>query len=91
MVERARAGPYRTLMSRYFFHVHDDVEASDQEGLELPSAEAAKWEALRGARDIASAQVLEGRLNLSHRVDVIDEGGTVVATVTFRDAIAVKG
>jgi hypothetical protein len=78
-------------MSRYFFHVHDDVEASDQDGVELPSIEAAKWEALRGARSLAAEQVLEGRLNLGHSIDVADETGAVVATVTFRDAVAVEG
>ena len=78
-------------MSRYFFQVHDDVGAADEDGLELPNVEVARWEALRGARSLAAEQVMLGRLNLSHSVEVADETGAVIATVTFRDAIALQG
>ena len=78
-------------MPRFFFHVYDDVVALDEEGVELPDAAGAEREGRRGARALASEQVLEGRLNLSHRIDIADETGAVVATIAFRDAIAVEG
>jgi hypothetical protein len=78
-------------MPRYFFHVYDDQETIDQDGLELPNVEVAEWEALRGARSLASEQVLMGRLRLTDRIDVTNETGTVIATVTFRDAVIIEG
>jgi hypothetical protein len=78
-------------MPRYFFHIHDAADLIDEDGLELPSAEVAKWEALRGARGLAAEQVLAGRLSLNDRIDVADETGAVIATVSFRDAVAVEG
>lgn len=77
-------------MPRFFFNVYDDIVALDDEGVTLPDVEAAKQEALRGARSLAAEQVLAGRLNLQHWIEASDETGAVVATVTFRDAVAVE-
>ncbi|HEX8238342.1 MAG TPA: hypothetical protein VF574_01225 [Allosphingosinicella sp.] len=33
----------------------------------------------------------EGRINFSHRIDIADESGAVVATITFGEAVAVEG
>jgi hypothetical protein len=78
-------------MPRYFFHIHDNADIIDDDGLELRNIEVANWEALRGARSLAAEQVLLGRLSLNDRIDVSDETGAVIATVTFRDAIAIEG
>jgi hypothetical protein len=43
--------------------------------------------AIHYARDLASSSVREGWLNLKHRIDVEDDQGTVLVTVTFADAI----
>ena len=63
----------------------------DEEGVELRDLEAAKRAALSGARGLASEQVLKGYLDLRHRVEVRDETGASLATVTFRDAVALVG
>lgn len=78
-------------MPRYFFHIYDDTTTIDEDGLELPGVAVAKWEALRGARDLAADQVLRGRLNLAHRIEVADDTGGIIGTVTFRDAVTVEG
>ena len=78
-------------MPRFFFHVYDDVVARDEEGVELADSDAARTEAVRGARSLACEQVLSGRLDLSHRVEVEDDTGAHVATIEFRDVIAVAG
>jgi hypothetical protein len=44
----------------------------------------------RGARDVISEQVKRGYFVLSHWIDVVDEQGEPVITVTFRDAVDVK-
>ena len=77
-------------MPRYFFHVYDDVIAEDEEGAELPNLAAARLKALVGARDLITEQVRHGYIVLSHWIDVVDEQGEKVLTVTFRDAIDIK-
>jgi hypothetical protein len=75
---------------RYFFHVYDDVIAQDEEGVELPSVAAARLNALIGARDLITEQVRRGYIVLSHWIDVVDEQGAPVLTITFRDAVDIK-
>ncbi len=77
-------------MPRYFFHVYDDVIAEDEEGSELPNLAAARLNALRGARDIIAEQVRRGYFVLSHWIDVVNEQGERVLTVTFGDAVDIK-
>ena len=76
-------------MPRFFFHVYDDVVALDDEGIELPDAEAARRAALDGARALAADQVRKGRLDLRHRIEVVDESGARVLSVTFDEAVRV--
>jgi hypothetical protein len=77
-------------MPRFFFHVYDDIIAHDDEGKELPSLEAARLHAIIGARDLISEQVRHGHLELSHWIDVIDEHGEKLLTLTFRDAVDIR-
>ena len=74
-------------MPRFFFHIFNDEVTLDEEGLLLPSAAAAAREALRSARSLAASDVAAGRLNLTHRIDVLDETHAVIASVSFSDAI----
>ena len=74
-------------MPRYFFHVYDDVIARDDEGVELPNIEAARLNAIRGARDIIAGQVRHGHFVQSHWIDVVDENNETVLKVAFRDAV----
>ena len=77
-------------MPRYFFHLYNDIVALDDEGRELPDIEAARRIAECEARTMASAQVCDGKLGLSHRIDVTDEHDQCVATVRFRDVVDVQ-
>lgn len=78
-------------MARYFFHLHNDIEAEDPEGVELPDLAAARKWAMRSARDLAAASLVEhGRIVRSHRIDVADQSGAVVLTVRFGDVVAVE-
>jgi hypothetical protein len=76
-------------VSCFFFDLYDDVVVSDDEGQDLPDLAAARITAIKSARQIACAQVLNGRLNLTHRIEVRDESGSVVTTVLFGDVIKV--
>ena len=78
-------------MPRYFFHLYNDEISMDDEGLELPDLEAARANGVKEAREMMVETLAEGRINLSHRIDIADESGTVVASVTFGEAVAIEG
>ncbi|HEX8262712.1 MAG TPA: hypothetical protein VF547_07550 [Allosphingosinicella sp.] len=78
-------------MPRYFFHLYDDVVSLDEEGRDMPDLESARAAGVREARQMMVGTVAEGRLDLSHRIDIADESGAVLATVAFRDAVTVTG
>lgn len=78
-------------MSRYFFNVYNDADVIDDEGLELPDLAAAKAEAIRGARGMMADHVREGHpISLSHRIEVADNEGMVLASIPFRELITIK-
>jgi hypothetical protein len=78
-------------MPLYRFHVINDIDAPDMEGLDLPSLSDANLHAIDAARDLAAHAVKQGRLDLKHRIDIEDADGKQLLTVTFKDAIAVTG
>lgn len=73
-----------------FFHLYDDVVARDEEGTELPGARSAHDKAIREARNLMSATIMEGHIFLHHRIEVEDDAGAVVAVVPFGDAVRVE-
>jgi hypothetical protein len=81
----------RTPMIRYFFDLHNDVDAIDEEGVELPDLEAAKAHSLGEARTMIQASVADaGRIDLRHHIDVRDESGAVVHVMRFEDAVKIQ-
>ena len=78
------------LVPRFFFHLYDDMIVADLEGAEMLDAEAACARAVASAREIACAEVMQGRLDLNHRIEVEDETGELLATVYFRDVIQLQ-
>ena len=78
-------------MARFYFHLHNDLNVPDHEGVELPDLKAAVAHATMSARELMG-QVLkdEGRINLRHRIDVEDEDHNVVAAVQFSEAVKVE-
>jgi hypothetical protein len=75
---------------RYFFHVYDDIIAHDEEGVELPNEQAARLQALIGARDLIAAQVKHGHFIRSHWIDVADEQGQALFKLTFGEAVHIS-
>lgn len=78
-------------MSRYFFHLYNDIIAMDEEGRMLPDLAAARANAITEAREMMTETVAEGRINFSHRIEVADHRGDIVATVLFEEAVTVQG
>lgn len=76
---------------RYFFHLHNDIDLEDHEGEDLPDIAAARERATRDAQEMAALSVAQhSRLTLHHRVDVADENGAIIVTVTFGDVVEVQ-
>lgn len=77
-------------MARYFFHLRNDLNVDDQEGVELPNLAAALDHAVRSAVEMAAVSVVDHRhINLGHRIEVADETGTVLEVVRFGDVVRV--
>ena len=63
----------------------------DEAGCDLPDREAARHLAIRSARDIMCAELAEGRLCLSCRIDIRDADGRILEQVPFRSAVVITG
>ncbi len=78
-------------MPLFYFHLYDDFVVKDEEGIFAADVAAARDQAVRNARSIIAAQVMEGRLNLAHRIEIVDSNQEPMLTVPFRDAVKVEG
>ena len=77
-------------MPRFFFNLRDDVSVDDCEGKDLADAATARELAIKHARGIMSEDVKDGRLVLKDEIEVLDEQGEPVLTLSFRDAIDIE-
>lgn len=77
-------------MPRYFFHIYDELELHDEEGLELADASDARRQAMAGVREMMCEEIKTGRLTLRHRVEVEDESGEEIFRLAFRDAVEIE-
>jgi len=75
----------------FYFHLYNDVVSMDEEGGDFPDLAAARANGIKEARAVMLGTVSDGRIDLSHRIDIADESGAVVDTVTFGDAVRVEG
>lgn len=77
-------------MPRYFFDLHNDMDALDVEGRDFPDLHAARSTAIKEARAMICASVTaNGKINLQHCIKVRDQGGSVVCVVQFDEAVEV--
>lgn len=78
-------------MPRYRFNVDNGTGfVADEEGRELADLDAARAEGLKGVRSILAEDVLDGRLDLEGRLDVVGEAGEILLTISFADAVKVS-
>ena len=77
-------------MPRYYFHVVDDFDITDDEGADLPDLPAARRRAIDAARVLMCETLQQnGRITLHHRIDIEDDEHKVVGTVIFEDSIEI--
>jgi hypothetical protein len=72
----------------FFFHLREgSFLTRDEEGRELPDRQAAHAVALMSARDIMCGEVMQGRVDLSDSIEVVDEKGAEVLRLAFSEAV----
>jgi hypothetical protein len=78
-------------MPLYFLHVYNSTGWSrDEEGLDLPDLDAARAQAVEGIRSILSDEVEHGKIDFAGKIEIADESGRVLATVTYHDAVDLR-
>jgi hypothetical protein len=76
---------------RYFFHLYNGGQTLDDEGLVLPDMNSAWDTAIRSIRDLMKEDLINGHISLSHRIEITDEYGRILRTVSFKEAVTVEG
>lgn len=75
-------------MPRFYLHIRDDDRwIEDCEGSDLPTLDAARKEALAGARGILAEQVRAGEALSRQSIEIADDAGLVQAVVPMRSAL----
>lgn len=78
-------------MPLFYFHIcNGQGFIEDEEGLDLPDQEAARMQAMTGARDFMAGDLREGRLDLASFIEVEDEAHNLLFTLNFADAVRVN-
>jgi len=79
-------------MPRYYFHVREGSTLNrDEEGQELPHAEAARREAIATIREILGEKLLHGGELDSRTVEIADQTGHVVDVVSTKEVLFKRG
>lgn len=77
-------------MPRYYFHVRDGVSRlQDEEGMVLPDAEAAWYQALRSARELIRHDPFHNGFKPGRAMEIADENGWKVAALPFEEVLPV--
>ena len=91
-MERSAVDARYRQVPRFYFHLYNDIETSDEEGVELADLKAARLVALINARFTAAESIKEeGHFVPTHRIDIENEQGQVLDTVYFGDAVEIEG
>jgi hypothetical protein len=84
----ARCLAKRFVMARYFFHIKDGAALiKDQEGTELPTAHAARLQALLSARELRADAIRSGKPLGADAVVIADEHGGTLSFVPMNEAL----
>lgn len=79
-------------MPRFYLHIcNGQGFVEDGEGQELAGEAEAREVAMRSAREVAAADVKMGELDLASFIKVEDENHRWLFTLTFAEAIDLKG
>lgn len=75
---------------RYYFHLRDGVERLlDPQGADVDDPAQLARMALKEARAVVAQEALEGEINLQQRIEIEDEGGNLIHSLSFADAVRI--
>ena len=75
-------------MPLYYFHVaREGLRLEDEEGLKLPDAEAAWYQAVRSARELIRGELALGTSWDRETIEICDEAGTRLDQVALADIV----
>ena len=75
-------------MPRFYFHYRDGGRRRDDpEGVVLPDAEAAWYQAVRSAREIVKHDMRIGCLRPGQCVEIVDETGQAINAVLLDEVV----
>lgn len=75
-------------MPLYFFHIRQGEHLDlDEEGIDLPSSDAAHDEALLAAREMVAEFIREGEVIDGMTFEITDADGDIIATVPFLSVV----
>ncbi|HWU74292.1 MAG TPA: hypothetical protein VN137_12475 [Sphingomonas sp.] len=75
---------------RYYFHLRDGAERLlDPQGSDIEDPAQLERMALKEARAVISQEALEGEINLQQRIEIEDETGRLVHSLSFADAVRI--
>jgi hypothetical protein len=75
-------------MPHYYFHLaREGGQLRDEEGLKLPDAEAAWYQAVRSARELIRGELALGTRWDSQAIEIVDERGARVDQVALADIV----
>jgi hypothetical protein len=78
-------------MPRYHLNIHDDAVALDEDGAEFADLAAAREAAVGGAREMMAARLMGGKpITLSHRIEITNGEGVVLATLPFGEMVTIE-
>ncbi len=79
-------------MPHYHLNLHNaHYDAIDEEGVDLTDIKQARARAVGGIRDFIGHEAMGGTIDFRGRVEIVDDAGTVLETVAFKDAFEIKG
>ena len=77
-------------MPRLYLNLHNShVDADDPEGADYADLCAAREAALQGIRSLLSEEVKTGTLNLHGHLDIVDDGGVLLESISFAQAVSI--
>lgn len=78
-------------MPRFYFHLHNSTGLTrDEEGRDLEDLAEARNSAIRDIRSVLCEDVERGFIDMRGRIDVGDEGGEVLMTIPFSEAVELR-
>jgi hypothetical protein len=78
-------------MPRYFYNLLGGRTVLDEAGVEFANLHSAEAHGLRAARQTIAEQVVRtGALSLTQKIEIVDEQGQVLTTISFSDAVQIE-